>query len=328
MSIEISHSAEEGTLVHGTSRGDGTNAILKANGFRWFRTLGLWGLPNSRDRQPKLGAIARAAHALRAAGYEVSTNIDTTHRAVAEAEADRSQRATDRAEALDTKADRKAHAAQAAWDAEARASAAVPPDGQPILIGHHSETRHRRSIERARAKLSAAVDAQHAADTAAQRAATAARADAHRHHPVTVKNRIEKMKAEQRKDKRTLDGHSRVVARTATHTYRDEFPPATGEYREQVIARMAQRADEIAYWEQVYADMQAAGTASTYDRTTIAKGDFVKYRGHWYNVVRVNAKSVSVPLFAGAGFTHTIGYHEISGHRRADAAAADAPAAL
>ena len=87
MSIEITHTAAEGTLVHGTTRGDGTNTILKTAGFRWFRTVGAWGIPSSRDRQPNLGKIERAAAALRAAGHPVSVDIDNTHRCVADAEA-------------------------------------------------------------------------------------------------------------------------------------------------------------------------------------------------------------------------------------------------
>lgn len=35
MTIQIIHTAAEGTLVHGTTRGDGTNTILKSAGFRW-----------------------------------------------------------------------------------------------------------------------------------------------------------------------------------------------------------------------------------------------------------------------------------------------------
>lgn len=322
MTIDIRHDAEDGTLVYGTSRGDGTNTILKLHGFKWFRTLGLWGLPNSRDHQPNRYKINRAAEALRAAGHEVSTTIDATHRPVEQAEADRSQRAADRADALAAKADRKATAAQAAWDAEARASAAVPEGGEPIKVGHHSEKRHRRSIERAWDKLGKAVEAQNAADTAAERAQTAAQADAHRHNPVTVKNRIDKMKAEQRKDQRIIDGYTRK-----TGPYIEEHAPATGAYRQQVIDRMAQRGDEITYWEQIYTAQQDAGLANTYSRDTIAKGDMVKFRSAWYEVARANAKTVSVYLHPPAKVTHPLGYHEISGHNRPAAAQdLDAPA--
>lgn len=60
MTIDIIHSAVEGTLVHGTTRGDGTNTILKAAGFRWFPSLGLWGIAGSRDRQPNRYKIDHA----------------------------------------------------------------------------------------------------------------------------------------------------------------------------------------------------------------------------------------------------------------------------
>lgn len=319
MSITITHAAEDGTLVYGTSRGDGTNIILKAHGFRWFRTLGLWGLPNSRDRQPQRSTITLVAEALQHAGHEVRIAIDAAHRPVEVAEAARSQRAADRADALSTKATRKAVAAQKAWDAELNAAAAVPPGGEPIKIGHHSEKRHRKSIERAIAKLGQAVEAQGVADTAALRAQTAAESDARRYSPATVKNRIDRYQAAQRKDQRILDGSSRVVARTSAHTYRDESPPATGQYRQLVIDRMAQRADDITFWERIYAQQQTAGLANSYSRETITKGDVIQCGGGtWYEVARVNAKSVSVRPFAGAGYTLTIAYHGITGHRRSD----------
>lgn len=320
MTIEIVHTAAEGTLVHGTTRGDGTNTILKAAGFRWFRTLGVWGIAGSRDKQPNRYKIEQAAHALRAAGHAVSVDIDDTHRTTAEAEADRAQRQDQRVEALNAKADRKAAAAEAACAAEHRAVEALPPGGEPIKIGHHSERRHRNAIARANAATRRAIDATDVAHHAAGRAEAAAATTAQRYNPVTVKNRIEKLEAEQRGDQRILDGHRRVVARSATHEYVDEFGPATGPYRDQVIARMAQRSDQITYWNGIYADLQASGAASTHSRDSISKGDLIKYRGHWYPVVRVNPKTVSVRLHEGASWTNTIGYHEISGHRPASEA--------
>lgn len=317
MSIEIIHNAAEGTLVHGTSRGDGTNDILKANGFRWFRTLSLWGIANSRDRQPNRHKIDSAAKALREAGHTVTVDIDAAHRPAAEVEADRAERQADRVEALTDKADRRAGAAQAAWDTEQRAMNALPPGGEPIKLGHHSAKRHIKAIERANNATRRAIDATDAANTAADRAAAAARTTAHRYAPVTVKNRVDKLEAEQRADQRQLDGHSRVVARTEAHTYVDEFPPATGAHREQIIARMAQRGDDITYWQGIYSDQQAQGIANTYSRETIAKGDLIKYLNSWYKVERVNAKSVSVRMWDNASWTDTVAYHKIKGHRPA-----------
>jgi Domain of unknown function (DUF3560) len=317
MTIEIVHNAAEGTLVHGTSRGDGTNTILKAAGFRWFRTLGVWGIAGSRDRQPNRYKITQAADKLRAAGHEVTVAIDATHRDVAEAEADRAQRQEDRTDALLAKAGRKADAAEAAWDAEHKAVQALPPMGEPIKVGHHSERGHRTAIEKAHNATRRAIDATDAAQAAEARAQAAANTTGHRYNPVTVKNRIDKLEAEQRGDQRQLDGHRRVVARTEAHTYVDEFGPATGGQRTLIEDRMAQRGAEITYWKGVYVDLQAVGAASTHSKDTITKGDAIKYRGSWYRVERVNTKSVSVKLHELASWTDTIGYHEISGHKPA-----------
>jgi len=46
----------------------------------------------------------------------------------------------------------------------------------------------------------------------------------------------------------------------------------------------------------------------------IAKGDAVCYRNRWYEVTRVNAKSVTVKMSRGTG---TIRIHRIGGHRPA-----------
>ena len=38
--LTITHTPEAGTLIEGTSRGDGTAEILKASGWRWGRSIG------------------------------------------------------------------------------------------------------------------------------------------------------------------------------------------------------------------------------------------------------------------------------------------------
>lgn len=321
--ITIEHTAADGTLVDGTARGDGTNVILKAQGFRWFRTLGMWGLPNSRDRQPNTYKIERAADALRAAGFEVTVSVDASHRDVTEAESERAQRAEARADALADKADRHAGAADAAWAKHDQACAVLPPGGEPIKVGHHSERRHRKAIDRAWDALGNACEASNAAEESARRADVAARATDRRHNPVTIKNRIDKFEAEQRSDQRELDGRPRRLVGTFNgQPVYDEKAPAAGAWRDRLVARMAQRGDEITYWRGVYADMQAAGEASTYSKETIAAGDEILYRGTWYKVVRANAKTVGVHFFGDrqSGWTNKLGYHELSGHRPAGAA--------
>lgn len=326
--ITIVHTAETGTLVEGTSKGDGTNTVLKWYGFRWFRTLGLWGIAASRDRQPNEYNINRAAQALREAGHTVTVEIDRDHRPAADAEADRIARQDARADAIAAKADRHRAAAAAAHERADRAHEALPPGGEPIKIGHSSESRHRRVIEKSWDTLGKAVAADTKAERSAQRADTAAATTGRRYNPVTVANRIETLQAEQRADQRALDGHGRTLYRDSNGApVIEDTPPATGTYRERLTARMAQRADDITYWTQVRAQQITHGQATDYSRDTISVGDLVRGRyKDWYRVIRVNPKSVTVTYpapFGGAMLTDTIKYPHLSGHRPATTDTAD-----
>lgn len=322
MTITITHTPADGTLVEGTSRGDGTNTILKSVGFRWFRTLGMWGIPNSRDRQPNTYKIERARRALADAGYDVTVELDTSFRDTATVEADKAARQQDRAEALEAKADRHRDLADAAWEADRRATAALPPGGEPIKIGHHSERRHRRAIDNAHAKLGQAVAAEQQASETARRADVATTGTARRHNPVTVANRIEKLEADQRRDERARDGHTRTLYTTSDGQKMTETTSAaTGRRRELLDARIAQRAAEIGHWTQVRADQIASGEAGNYSPATIAKGDQVRSRhGDWCTVLRVNKKTVSVETpapYGGRMIRGTLPYQHLTGHRPA-----------
>ena len=105
--LTITHTHEAGTIIDGTSKGDGTAEILKANRWRWGRSIGAWFVPNSRDHLPKSALIEGTAAALREAGFEVTTEIDATHRSTAEVEAGKIERQAARVDALDAKAERK-----------------------------------------------------------------------------------------------------------------------------------------------------------------------------------------------------------------------------
>ncbi|GAC69565.1 DUF3560 domain-containing protein [Gordonia soli] len=320
--ITITHTAADGTLVEGTSKGDGTNTILKAHGFRWFRTLGVWGIAGSRDRQPNEPKIERARSALTEAGHTVTVDIDRTHRDTATVEADKADRQQARADALENKADRHRARADAAWDAEQRAAAALPPGGEPIHVGHHSEGRHRRAIDNAHRKFRHAMDADTQATTTAQRADTAARGTERRYNPRTVANRIEKLEAEQRADQRALDGHTRTLFITSDGQRAvDITPAATGERREQITAAMAQRGDELTHWHAVRAEQIATGQTGDYRRETISAGDQVRDSfGHWLPVLRANPKTVTVERpapFGGRMIRGTIPYQDLTGHQSA-----------
>lgn len=74
-----------------------------------------------------------------------------------------------RIERLRAGAIRKAKEADAGFD-RARTIASMIPMGQPILVGHHSEVRHRKDIARIDSLSSKAIEASRAAESMASRA--------------------------------------------------------------------------------------------------------------------------------------------------------------
>ena len=78
------------------------------------------------------------------------------------------------------------------------------PFGQPILLGHHSQARAERDARKIRSHMDASIEHQERTARAATAAATAAAATSHRHNPVTVANRLERLGADIRRMERTL----------------------------------------------------------------------------------------------------------------------------
>lgn len=315
----ISHSRENGTLIEGTTKGDGSNIILKAGGWRWSRNMGTWYIPNSRDRSARSRIITSTAEQLRAAGFTVEVEIDDTARPAAEVEDDKAQRATERAEAMAAKAERRAAAAEQAEQNARAAAARLPEGGEPIKIGHHSEARHRNIIEKADRATRRAIHADTEARQAAERADAAALATARRHNPVTVANRIEALQADKRRAERRLNGHTRTLFTAGEQRYTESHEPAQGSTAERLREHIQELAGQISHWESVRADQIATGQIENYSPESITKGDQVKFRGTWYEVRRVNRKSVTIPSMVGGSWTDTVAYHELSGHRPATA---------
>ena len=101
--ITVEHSAE-GTLVHGTSRGDQDAAqALKANGFRWSRNLDAWYLPRNLTHETRDQRVAALQGAL---GDRVEVEIPDGGRRLSAAEKESAQRerAADRAERMTARA--------------------------------------------------------------------------------------------------------------------------------------------------------------------------------------------------------------------------------
>lgn len=311
--LVITHTHAEGTLIDGTSKGDGTAEALKANRWRWGRSIGAWFIPRSRDNRPNHYRIDATVRSLQEAGFEVDLDLDETVRSAAEVEADKITRQNARTDALTAKAERKAEKEEAAWAKSDRARDSLPEGGEPIKIGHHSENRHRRSIEKSWDALGGAVAATRAAEEAHRRAVTAAKTNAARYSVVQVANRIDKIKAEIRGINRLLDGHT--IGKGGP--YEEWMNPVTGSAREYQLSRLAEWTDSQAYWQGIRDQQITEGQASNYDKTTVTKGGSVKIRGRWGIVKRVNPKTVTVATDVGFDLKYT--YAEIEDHQAPEA---------
>lgn len=305
--IRITHTAERGSLVEGTSRGDGSNAVLKPAGWRWSAQLGAWYLPRSRDHAPR-GHILEATRAqLEAAGHDVELAVDATRRSVVAIELDRQQHQAERADRLEQRAQRRGQEADEA-DRRARELGERIPLGQPILVGHHSERRHRADLSRIERSNRVALEAGTEAAELRRRAEAAEAATDVRYQPQAVARRITALEVERAQIQRTLHGY-----RTARG---DTYPPADGEYQVRQAGRLSELEEQLEYWRGIRAEQVSTGQATAYNRADVAKGDLVEYRGSWYAVVRANQKSVSVTSRVGGSWTDTIPYDQLTGHRR------------
>lgn len=74
--LTILHGQDTGTLVDGTTAGDGAAEILRDYGFRWSPQLGRWYEPRSANRPPNYRLLGPLAAALRVCGFEVELPDD------------------------------------------------------------------------------------------------------------------------------------------------------------------------------------------------------------------------------------------------------------
>lgn len=300
--LTIDHTDAEGTLLHGSTRGDGTAQVVKALGWRWGRSIGAWYVPRSRDAAPNRTLIEQTARALEAAGFAVAVTVDGTVGDQAEAELRRAERARGRAQRLQARAERHGAAATERWEAGRRIADRIP-FGQPILVGHHSQARAERDAARIGRHLRASAELQEQADRVAAAAAAAAASTGARHNPVTVANRIERLAAQARSDEREL---AKLPAGAAGETTRGHTL-----LREQLARTTA----ELEHWRSVRAEQLAAGIATNYSRDSVQRGDLVQIRGQWRKVVRTNTKTVAVET--GYSWTDKTPWHEVRDHRSA-----------
>lgn len=296
--ITISHNHAEGTILSGSRKGDGVWEIVRLHGFRGSREVGLY-IRGSRDRDAQTWRIEAAATALRAAGFEVTVDIDDQWRPAADREAAYTERADERAERYDERASNEAGRRDARQAAADRTLDMIP-GGQPMMPGHHSYRGDRNRRERAWANMDAALVHDRQAGQLAERAdAVRAHADA-KENPRVVMRRIETLEADQRRWQREL---AEAAASTTDTT----------SYQQRVQREIDRLTENIAHQKAKLAQHAAAGTFTAWAPDIIAKGDIVRGEFGWYVVKRVNRKSVSLD---NDRWPTTLPYDKIYGRRR------------
>lgn len=312
--IEIRHTRAEGTLVYGTAKGDGSADILKAHRFRWFRSIGVWGIQSSRDKEAQHWRIDNTAAALRDAGFTVTVHIDeSVRRTIEDAEADRSERSEARADRFAQRASKAAARSEALRSDSDRITDGY--QGEPIKIGHHSEARHRRDLERAHNKFGQSIAEHDNAQHYTHRAEAAANHQRFRESVRVTLRRIERLEADLHRWQRERDNAQAAGAPMRVERCKREITDLT---------------EQIGYWKKHIDEFQAANPDyKIWGPDDFTKGDFAKLTGTWHEVIRINPKSLSVAWNvrhhsllqrAGEQFSHPrrIPYHQVFGRASAE----------
>jgi len=152
------------------------------------------------------------------------------------------------------------------------------PAGQPILVGHHSERGHRRTLEKADNAMRRAVENHQMAESHAHKSAACARALDKQYKPGFCYRRIEDGKKELREAER--------------RKWQEGIDHAK---------------EKIAFWEARLAEV--GGLPITLDQ--IKKGDTVDTTFGPYEVIRVNKKTISITGWLYPGGTYTLPVDDI-----------------
>jgi len=283
--ILIRHNRQLGTIVYGTYRGmTGVGKALTEWPCHFTGSENLpvddelgdpyWYVRHSRRRRADTYAIDHAVTRLTELGHTVQVDIDDTTPAVDFAGFinEKYDRADDRAAYQRYKARRDV------WTSDSiRASNNTTYDmlnGTPILIGHHSEHRHRRLLDRLWQREGKAWGLYDSAKHHFDRAEVAANFRARKELPGTTQRRIQGLEADLKRLGRELEkgawsDHTLAVTR----------------------AEIVEKIEAIEYWWKVLED---AGV-HIWGPDDFAVGDFVSWsRNLWHEIARVNPKSVSV----------------------------------
>ncbi len=180
----------------------------------------------------------------------------------------------ERAERLEQRAEKASGQAEAAYST-ARAIVAPIPFGQPVLVGHHSERRHRRALERSDSHMGKAVALSRKAGRL-ESAADGSRAhQEHQDSALGTSLRLGRLRTELAKLKR---------AEAQWQNHRETYLRRVEDLENRI------KADELAL---------AALPPLPCQEEDVQAGDKVRIRGHIVVVTRVNPKTYTGVIVEG-----------------------------
>jgi len=189
----------------------------------------------------------------------------------------KTERAEARADRMEARADKASDEASSRFKAAHAISDGIP-FGQPILVGHHSERRHRRDIAKIENNMNkgcAALDRSKHYD----RRAAAARSTASQKQLSDAGYLMRRIKENEAEERRLL--------RLADQAVQDDKP----EWMDRLCDYLGEVRDKLSFFRACLDDCGGL----KYGKHNVKPGDLVFIRGQWEEVVRANPTTVAVP---------------------------------
>ena len=243
----LKHDPEEGTTLR-FRRNDVWGAFLKKMHprFIWSKSRVAWYIQHSTDKKvppwPLRGIAEQIEQGLKI--LVAVHQVKKPTRSVADQEAARKERASGRQERFTRYSFSAQKRSEQHYEASHGAIAGIPM-GQPILVGHHSERKHRKAVQRAQSHMSKSVEESNKAAHWQSRIEGSESHQSHREDPNVALRRIQGLEADLRKVQRHLEGEVQWGG-----DGRIQIVKPAGEWLEHQEARKEELVEQIAYWKE------------------------------------------------------------------------------
>jgi hypothetical protein len=246
---------------------------LKNAGFKWSGRQKIWYAKEYPYRVELLNILAT---------YGGEVGEEKSFAEIMEAKVERSK---DRAERHRVYADNAAKKAEGCMNS-AHQILDIIPLGQPILIGHHSEGRHRRDLARAGRYFEKAREEDKAAAYHKQRAGASASFERRTFKMATALRRIQRLEADFRRYHRELDQQEL----RKKYDRSEKISRKSLEYCEKQMDAVQEQLD---YWKKVVAEHEDEGL-KVWGPDDFKAGERILAHGRPAVIVKVNPKTLRV----------------------------------